>query len=301
MVSIYRFVLVGLSAGFVLLLAAVVLLRRWARRRHGRFDWLDRSVLLAAAVIASAAGYSYLEPFWPKVERVSMRSPKLAPGEPIRLVQLSDLHSDAKPRLEDSLPDTVAGLRPDLIVFTGDAVNTSRGLEHFRGIMARLAKVAPTFAVRGNWDVWWFPRANLYGGTGVRELTSEAIAVKIQGQELSLVGVPVDAESEIPGLLRQVPPERFTILLHHFPAAVAWAKGADLHLAGDTHGGQLRLPWIGSLLRIRRDGIWRPEGLQREGQTWLYVNRGIGMEGKLPPVRFLCRPEITLFELSSGD
>jgi hypothetical protein len=292
----------------VLLGAAVVLLRRWARRHHGRFHarcspsvvWLERSVLTAAALIASAAGYSFWEPYWPEVERVTLPSPKLAPGEPIRLVQLSDLHSDAKLRLENSLPDIVAGLRPDLIVFTGDAVNTSRGLEHFRGVMVRLAKVAPTFAVRGNWDVWWFPRANLYGGTGVRELTSEAISLEIRGQALSVVGVPVDSESEIPRLLRQVPPERFTILLHHFPAAVTWAKRADLHLAGDTHGGQIRLPWIGSLLRISRDGIWKPEGLGRWGQTSIYVNRGIGMEGSLPPVRFLCRPEITLFELSSG-
>jgi predicted MPP superfamily phosphohydrolase len=54
------------------------------------------------------------------------------------------------------------------------------------------------------------------------------------------------------------------------------------------------------LLRISRDGIWKPEGLGREGQTLLYVNRGIGMVGSLPPVRFLCRPEITLFELSAG-
>ena len=299
MVSIYRFVLVGLAAALVLLGAAVVLLRRWARRRPGRF--VDHSVLLAAALIVSAAGYSFWEPYWPEVERVTLRSSKLAPGEPIRLVQLSDLHSDAKPRLEESLPDIVAGLRPDLIVFTGDAVNTSRGLEHFRRVMTRLAKIAPSFAVRGNWDVWWFPRTNLYGDTGVRELTSEAIPLKIHGQELSMVGVPVDSEAAIPGLLRQVPPERFTILLHHFPAVVTWAKGADLHLAGDTHGGQLRLPWIGSLLRLSRDGSWKPAGLGREGQTWLYVNRGIGMEGSLPPVRFLCRPEITLFELSSGE
>jgi predicted MPP superfamily phosphohydrolase len=297
MVSIYRFVLAALAAGLVLLWAAVVVLGRSARRRL----WVKRCVLSAAALIVSSVGYGFWEPCWPEVERVTVRSPKLAADEPIRLVQLSDLHSEAEPRLEDSLPGIVAGLRPDLIVFTGDAINTTRGLGHFRRVMARLADIAPTFAVRGNWDVWWFPRTNLYGGTGVRELASEAVPFRIRRQELWLVGVPVDSEPAIPGLLAQVPPHRFAVLLHHFPAAVVWAKGADLHLAGDTHGGQLRLPWIGALLRISRDGIWKPEGLQREGQTLLYVNRGIGMEGRLLPVRFLCRPEITLFEISAGS
>jgi uncharacterized protein len=304
MVSTYRFALVALLAGFLLLLAAVVLIRWLVQRLRGvacgrsrRALWTDRCVLGGAALVVGALGYGFWEPYRPEVTRVKIASPKLRSGGPIRLVQLSDLHSDREPRLEESLPGIVAGLRPDLIVFTGDAINTRRGLQHFRRLMTRLAAIAPTFAVRGNWDVWWFGGADLFGGTGVRELSSEVVRVGVRQEELWLVGVPVDSEPAIPRLVAQVPSRGFAVLLHHFPSAVSWARGADLHLAGDTHGGQIRLPLVGALLRISRHGIWKPEGLQREGQTLLYVHRGIGMEGKLPPVRFLCRPEVALFEI----
>ncbi len=99
----------------------------------------------------------------------------------------------------------------------------------------------------------------------------------------------------------KVPEGRFSILVHHYPALVgqASALGADLHLAGDTHGGQIRLPLLGPLIRIHRMGIWYPAGLHRVESTWLYVNRGIGMEGgRVPRARFMCRPEIAVIDLA---
>jgi hypothetical protein len=53
-------------------------------------------------------------------------------------------------------PDLVAKERPDLIVFTGDAINSRDGLPIFRRCLSRMAAIAPTYAVRGNWDTWFF-------------------------------------------------------------------------------------------------------------------------------------------------
>ena len=91
------------------------------------------------------------------------------------------------------------------------------------------------------------------------------------------------------------------MFVHHLPAISAQALrlGADVALSGDTHGGQLRLPGLGPLIRISRGGSSFDIGLHRIApHGHLYVSRGSGMEGgTVPRVRFLCRRELTLIEL----
>ena len=99
-----------------------------------------------------AYGY-FIEPKWLAITRVRIPSTKLSKTtEPIRLVHISDLHSDALPRLEERLPDVIAGEKPDFIVFTGDTINSPEALPVFKRCLTRLAALAPTFVVKGNWD-----------------------------------------------------------------------------------------------------------------------------------------------------
>jgi len=233
--------------------------RRSRRGRGARLLWWSRAVIfaLAAAGPLCFAWARLVEPYWPAVERVRLVSPKIPAGaRPVRLVLLADTHSDPVVRLERRLPDLVAELKPDLIVFTGDALNSRGGLPHFRELMTRLAGVAPTFAVRGNWDVWYFGGTDLFGGTGVEVLNGEAVPVRVGGTEIRLVGAAVENESALAAALAALPPDRFVVLLHHYPETGAGAleRGADLALAGDTHGGQVRLPLLGALVRISRWG-----------------------------------------------
>jgi predicted MPP superfamily phosphohydrolase len=318
MVSLARLIGVLVTSAVVLLLAVTVVYRRvaeWAARRQGstvralaaaaallRKPRIQAWVLALGAMVLLGLADAVLEPGWPEVVRVELVVPKLGPGRPIRVVQLSDFHSEGTVGLEERLPGMVALLKPDLIVFTGDAINRRAGLPHFRRAMTALAQVAPAFAVRGNWDVWWFPNASLFQGTGVRELASEAVPVLIGGRRIWVAGVPVDSEDTISSTLGLLPKSEFILFLHHFPAVarLATPSGADLVLSGDTHGGQARLPLLGELVRIHRFGVWKPLGLGREGPGWLYVNRGIGGEGWIPKLRLFCRPEITLFELRGG-
>jgi predicted MPP superfamily phosphohydrolase len=72
----------------------------------------------------------------------------------------------------------------------------------------------------------------------------------------------------------------------------------DLQLSGHTHGGQIRVPLLGALLlpvmgRKYSMGLYRVDGM------WVYTNRGLGVNR--PPLRFNCRPEITLFALRSNS
>jgi hypothetical protein len=276
-------------------------LARVPERLRRPLAWAGRTAVALSGLGACAVAWSFAEPYFPAVTRLAVPVRGLAGT--VRVVQITDTHCDPGERIEGSIPGIVRSLAPDLIAFTGDAVNCREGVERFRELMRELAQVAPTYAVRGNWDVWWFADEDLFGGTGVRELDGEVVRVEARGAELRLAGVAVENEAAIAATLAAVPPERPLVFLHHYPDAWdrAASLGADLHLAGDTHGGQVRLPFLGALVRLTRWGPYRDIGLHEHAAhegAFLHVSRGIGMEGgRAPRVRFMCRPEIALIEL----
>lgn len=293
---------------FVYLLAALALGRR-VLRRFGlarpparRVAWAERASLVLAFVGLLCIAYGrFVEPYRLSVTRHRVETAKLARGtRPIRLVHISDLHSDPTPRLETRLPEVVAAERPDLIVYTGDSINSPGGLPVFRECLTRLARVAPTFVVRGNWDSLFWPALDRFGGTGARELRSEAVRFDAAGATLWIAGVPVMGEGQFEETFANVPEGAFTIFLHHYPDLIreVAARKIDLYCAGHTHGGQVALPVYGALVTLSKYGKRYEAGLYREGATTLYVNRGIGMEGgRAPRVRFWATPEVTVIEI----
>ena len=298
---------------FVYLLAALALGRVALRRLNVTgaparpVAWAERAslALAFAGLLCFAYGY-FVEPYWPEVTRVRVESPKLRGAtRPVRVVHISDLHCDPQPRLEERLPGIIAGERPDLIVFTGDSLNSPAGLPVLRALLPRLAQIAPTFAVRGNWDTWYWGREELFGGTGVRELNGEAVRVEAAGTSIWVAGAPVGGPEKIDAALDAAPPDAFRLFLYHYPdeiLEVARGARADLYCAGHTHGGQVAMPLYGALITLSKFGKKYESGLHREGETWLYVNRGVGMEGGIAPrVRFFARPEVTVIELHQAE
>jgi predicted MPP superfamily phosphohydrolase len=270
------------------------------RRPIGRrLRWVRRIVLSLAALGVVCFAYAWtIEPRWLEVTHTRIATTKLA--RPVRIVHISDVHSDPEPRLEDQLPEVIAAQRPDLIVFTGDALNAPGGLENFRTLMKRLAAIAPTYAVRGNWDVWYWSALDLFGGTGVVELTDVAVRTSLPDAEVWIAGVPVGNEWKIPRVLANVPESALEVLLFHYPDEIerASALGVDVYLAGHTHGGQVALPWYGALITYSKFDKRFEAGRYQVGPTTLYVNRGIGMEGgNAPRVRFCARPEVAVIDV----
>lgn len=291
----------------VYVLAGIIVIRRLlhkAERVHPLQVLSQRVVLGLAAggLLCVAYGY-FIEPHWLQVRQVRLRTEKLRPGNTIRIVHISDLHSERRPRLEERLPQVVAEQEPDIIFFTGDALNTPGGLPVLRTCLARLARIAPTFAVKGNWDVWYWQRLPLFAGTGVRELNGEARAIDIGDSVVWVAGVAVGNEKSLERSLVGAPANAYTVFLYHYPDLMREVslQGVDLYCAGHTHGGQVALPLYGALVTLSRSGKRYESGLYREGKTWLNVNRGIGMEGgAVPRVRFLARPEVTVIEISAA-
>jgi len=270
---------------------------RKAPRFTRRWLWAFRVMGGLAAFGLVCAAYAHLvEPYWPEVTRVRIATAKLPKGSrPIRIVHISDLHSDPKPRLEERLPGIVAAQEPDLIVFTGDAANTVAGKLVAVRCLSRITAIAPTFAVTGNWD---FP--GLYDQTGFRLLHAEAARIEVRGTPLWIAGVAFGSEVNLPSALDAVPRGALAVFLYHTPDLIyeIAERHIDLCLSGHTHGGQVALPFYGALVTLSRFGKRFEAGLYRVGETWLYVNRGIGMEGgPIPRVRFWSRPEVTVIEL----
>jgi predicted MPP superfamily phosphohydrolase len=210
----------------------------------------------------------------------------------------------------------VEELAPDVIVLTGDYLNLSRVYDthahaEARRLLARLAEIAPVpiYAVTGSPPV---DRTevipSIFDGLPITWLQDETDELSVNGHALQVAGLRCTRERRHDGprllnLLEGDTGEAFTILLYHSPDLIPQAveAGVDLYLCGHTHGGQIRLPFFGAL--ITSSDFWKryEMGRYEEGDTTLYVSRGLGMEGKgAPRARFLAPPEIVLWTLLSA-
>ena len=257
---------------------------------------------------------TWVEPFRLTVTRAELRSHKLASETPLRALHISDLHFERWSPRERALIETVERLAPDVILLTGDYLSLSSVVDPeahagARQVLAAIAAVAPTYAITGSPPVDLAGVVpNIFDGLPITWLDDEATEVLLNGHRLQLVGLRCtrDREQDVPRLERTLPDRvdsTFTLLLYHSPDLMpeATEKGVDLYLAGHTHGGQLRLPLFGAL--FTSSDFWKryEAGRYDEGETTLYVSRGLGMEGLAAPrARFLAPPEIILWHLS-GD
>lgn len=243
-----------------------------------------------------------------QVVPVRVRLPRLPrPFAGLKVAQISDLHFGplVSAGAVRAAVDTVLGLKPDLAVVTGDHVST---LDHGEAdlIVQELSRLnAPfgAFAVLGNHDHWTNPEvvANALRRAGLTLLRNASVRLDRAGETLYLAGVDDvwEKKHDLGSALAGVPDEGCAILLAHEPDFADDAskdRRVTLQLSGHSHGGQVRIPGRGPI-RLPHLGQRYPEGLRQVGSMQLYTNRGIGVI--FPPVRFNCRPEVTLFELAS--
>jgi predicted MPP superfamily phosphohydrolase len=196
--------------------------------------------------------------------------------------------------------------RPDLVALTGDfAADDARGFEDVLDALSPLSAPFGVWAVPGNHDYavgigrW---RRDVAAHPGVEDLTNRAVMRKVGAARLCVAGVD-DWSCGDPSLAQLPRPEArdFTLLLAHDPDQAEKARRAydrvDLIVSGHTHGGQVRLPFVGAVLNAAEHDDLYEEGLRRRPWTQVYVSRGVGTVHL--PVRFLCRPEVAILELTA--
>jgi len=277
---------------------------------------LSRRRFLARATYAYAGAGAALSGsgIWsayrlPEVTRRTLVFPDLPPGlDGLTLLHLSDLHAGIHLG-EDKMQEIVAlanGLRPDLIVQTGDMIDISRSyippyVHAFRELSAPLGVVT----VLGNHDRYTGEREVIRAcrDAGQVFVQNGCHVVERNGATLALLGIDdphswtVDdpQADDVDAARRAAPPDAFPVLLAHRPGAwdAAAPRGIPLTLAGHIHGGQLYVPLIGwSVGRLITKYVM---GHFQRGNSQLYVSRGIGVVGI--PIRVFTPPEIEVFEL----
>lgn len=274
----------------------------WAWLNHRVFTWpagVWRGLIHIVAIIGLAllAWAHFVEPRLVEVNTINLTSSKLH-NISLRVVLISDLHSEAGVLNEDKLAGIINPLKPDIIVFAGDAINSIQGLDNFKRSLSSLSASLGKFAVKGNVDQWHWRKVDLFSGTGFELIAQKNLLLQKDGQQFYLSGLDFGQSDKAAALLGKRSPGLFTIFLYHTPDLVERVIGVDLYLCGHTHAGQVRLPFYGAIITFSRFGKKYEAGPYRVKGTALYVNRGLGLDGGLfPRVRFLCRPQITVIDV----
>lgn len=218
-------------------------------------------------------------------------------GAPLRVLHLSDLHVGRWRDFEARLAAAVRRLSPDLILLTGDYTASRFDPKALTRLISEIAAAAPVYACLGNSE-GKRPVHETVSIAGLHWLVEGGASVELRGTRLRLEAAQPGDERRFLDLSGD--PSVFTIGLYHYPdlAPVLAQVPCDLTLSGHTHGGQVRLPWIGALFANAKAGRRFARGVFRAGEKTAFVSQGIGCESYgLPPVRFLCPPEIGVFEL----
>ncbi|MFC1806879.1 metallophosphoesterase [Candidatus Omnitrophota bacterium] len=269
------------------------------KRKVIAHSWFANVVHIIAVTGILCFAYSYfIEPYWIETKHIEIRTDKLKESE-LTIVQISDLHCDEKIRNETKLPLIINALTPDIIVFTGDALNTPRSLQAFRETLSSLKARIGKYAVKGNFDVWYWNALDLFEHTGFSELDGQSMTLSKDGETFSISGLDVGYSANL-SFLDRLRPAVYNILLYHYPGINEEVKDVpvDLFLSGHTHGGQVAIPFYGALVTLSKYGKKYESGRYDVDGKVVYVNRGIGMEGGcVPRIRFWARPEITVFHI----
>ena len=241
-------------------------------------------------------------------------SPALPPAfDGLRIVELADRHGRVFGRGSRRLLAAVRRAEPDLICIDGDLFDEHTDLAMLPPLLRGLCAIAPVYYVTGNHE-WRVP--GLRGilaqmrACGVTVLQDDWRVLR-RGEDALIVAGTDDpcgpAERKTPAeLIADIRAEAgeaaFLLLLtHRNDQLPQWsALGVQAVLAGHCHGGVVRLPFVGGLFGTDRRlfPAW-DAGLYRQGETALYVSRGLGYTNV--HFRLFNRPEVAVIVLRRGS
>ena len=240
-----------------------------------------------------------------------------------RIVQVSDLHNAEFGRGNNELLEVIEDCRPDIIVATGDIIDSGRTDTLTAALFVENAmKTAPVYYVTGNHEARllkqggtgkdeYFKLESIMVNAGANVLHGESVSIERGESDIQIIGID-DPEylrlnkyagenritlSNIDEFIEE---DIFTVLLSHRPELFEeYAKsGVNLVIAGHAHGGQFRLPFVGGLFAPNQGFFPRYDsGLYEKNNTKMVVSRGLG--NSAVPIRFNNRPEIVVIELNN--
>ena len=264
--------------------------------------------------LVAAAGLVYAREVEPRRLEVTSVAPVLPRLEKefdgYRIVQIGDLHLEdwTRPRRLNRIVDLVNDQRADLVVITGDFLSYSvdPGVPgRLTEALGRLKARDGVLAVMGNHDYLTDVETvrRCLREARIPELRNEVHTIERGGAALHVAGIDdvMEGRSRLDLVLEELPKAGAAILLAHepdFADVSAATERFGLQLSGHSHGGQVRLPFLGPLI-LPPHAQRYTSGLYEVGDMLQYTNRGLGFVDAR--IRFLCRPEVTGLTLKCGS
>lgn len=259
---------------------------------------LDVSALSLAAAVNVKAMYNARTV---ELEKVDVKIDNLK--TPYKIVQLSDIHIGGliDKKFIASIVNRVNNLKPDIVVITGDLVDTNikyakEALDELKNLKSKYGN----YFIVGNHEYFHGVKSiiDYVNSLNIKTLENENIYIGEKEKGFYLAGVydimGYRVDSYMPDLKKALEGinNSPTVLLAHQPKFIEEVENADLVLSGHTHGGQI-FPF-NFLVKLQQPYI---KGLHKHNEkTQIYVNKGTGFWG--PPMRLGASSEITLINLS---
>lgn len=246
------------------------------------------------------------------VTEVTIESEKLPEDfSGYRIAQVSDLHNETFGEDNESLLTAIENGEPDIIVITGDMIDSyDTDVDVAVSFAEKALEIAPCYYVEGNHERRIPEESERLKSAllemGVTVLSNESTTLTCGDAAAELIGLRDYSLSKyekiLPDLSALIPEEGFSIVLSHKPDFFSeYAEsGADLVLCGHAHGGQFRLPFIGGIVAPGQ-GLFPKytEGVYSEGDFNMVVSRGLG--NSIIPLRVNNPPEIVIIELKKVE
>jgi predicted MPP superfamily phosphohydrolase len=234
-----------------------------------------------------------------------------SPLKGLKIAHLSDLHLDLKESFPSALKRFLKESKPkldqcDLVVITGDFQDKylapiDKTLEGFKKILPEISP--PILGVLGNHDRLELADAleKLPSNNGIRMLLNESLRLTTsKGKQIIIQGIDDPHYYKTHKIQRhngQSHSDTLKILLAHSPDSYLEAhnKGIQIHLNGHTHGGQMRLPILGAVIKASKVPKRLLQGRWRHKTLIGHTSCGVGCSGL--SIRLLCPPEITILTI----
>lgn len=271
------------------------------------------AAILVLFILSIRIYATHIEPYQLTLRTVVLPTAKL--DRPLNLLHISDIQSEKVGHYEESVFSKIREINPDLILHTGDLMQTESSAAwdaEFPKMAALFATLSPPlgmWSIIGNTDA--YTEEEKKSGVGGMKILEYSSAEILWGSgKICLYGIAVhdplrENKAQAVSWLKDKGASDFTILMGHNPVFILEGNDLpiDLCLAGHTHGGQIRIPGFGPLTVLCPIPLEWGRGFHAIGNTKLNVSAGIGYEHchQMPPIRLFCPPEMTLFQIVPAE